>query len=108
MEFHISGSVSGESGFLSVIGRCGAQPIVPGLEFSAMLKEKHREYPQGLEEARQIEECKNIHMKVDSIEVYGKKVDFLPPNTTGVLRCVDFDGKLVPGGWILTDQCQSV
>jgi hypothetical protein len=105
MEFYISGSVNGETGFLSIIGRCGKEPIRPGVEFHAILKEKPRLYPDGLELPREIEKCKSIRIKVQEVEVYGKKVEMLPANTTGVLRCVDYSVDLVPGGWILTDQC---
>jgi len=105
MEFYISGSVNGEAGVLSIIGRCGNEPIRPGAEFRAILSEKPRQYPDGLELPREIERCKNIHIRVQEVEVYGKKVDVLPANTTGVLRCVDSSVELVPGGWILSDQC---
>lgn len=104
MEFFISGSVHGESGLLSIIGRCGSQPVRPGVEFHAMVREKPRHYPDGLERPREIEECRSIHIKVKEIEAYGRTVQVLPANTTGVLRCSDFSD-LVPGGWILTDQC---
>ena len=105
MEFYISGSAHGETGFLSIIGRCGNEPIRPGAEFVAILKEKPQQYPDGLELPREIEKCQSVRMTVQEVEVYGKKVDFLPANTTGVLRCVDDSVALVPGGWILTDQC---
>jgi hypothetical protein len=105
MEFYVSGSVHGESGILSIIGRCGNQPVQPGLEFRAIFREKPRPYPDGLELPREIDACKNIHIKVQEIEAYGKRVDVLPANMTGVLRCVDYSVDLVPGGWILTDQC---
>ena len=105
MEFYISGSVHGETGFLSIIGRCGNEPIRPGVEFRAILREKPRLYPNGFESPREIEACKSILIKVREVEVYGKKVESLPPNTTGVLRCDDYSVELVPGGWILTDQC---
>ena len=105
MEFYISGSAHGEPGFLSIIGRCGSQPLRPGVEFRAMMREKPRQYPAGLESPREIEECRSVHIKVKEVEAYGKKVDVLPANTTGVLRCVDSSVDLVPGGWILTDQC---
>ena len=105
MEFYISGSVNGESRILSVIGRCGSQPIRPGAEFCALVREKPRRYPDGLESPREIEECRSVNIKVTEVEAYGKKVDVLPPNTTGVLRCADYSVDLVPGGWILTDQC---
>ena len=105
MEFYISGSVHGETGFLSIIGRCGNEPIRPRVESRAILREKPRLYPDGLESPREIEACKSIRIKVREVEVYGKKVESLPANTTGVLRCIDCSGELVPGGWILTDQC---
>ena len=105
MEFYISGSVHGETGFLSIIGRCGNEPIRPGVEFRAILREKPRLYPDGLESPREIESCKSIRIKVREVEVYGKQVESLPANTTGVLRCFDCSVELVPGGWILTDQC---
>jgi hypothetical protein len=105
MEFYISGSVHGETEVLSIIGRCGSEPIRPGVEFHAILKEKPRLYPEGLESPREIENCKSIHIKVHEVEAYGKKVEILPANTTGVLRCVGCSVDLVPGGWILTDQC---
>ncbi len=104
MEFYISGSVHGQAGFLSIIGRCGKEPIRPGMEFRAMLKEKPRLYPDGLELPREIENCKTIRIKVQEVEVCGKKVEVLPANMTGVLRCADYSVDLVPGGWILTDQ----
>ena len=105
MEFYISDSVHGESGLLSIIGRCGSEPIRPGVEFRAILKEKPRQYPDGLEMPREIEKCKSIRIRVQDVEAYGKKVAFLPANTTGILRCADYSVDLVPGGWILTDQC---
>ena len=105
MEFYISGSVHGDTGFLSIIGRCGNEPIRTGVEFRAILKEKPRHYPDGLESPREIEKCQTISIKVQEVEVYGKTVEILPANTTGVLRCVDYSVDLVPGGWILTDQC---
>jgi hypothetical protein len=108
MEFYISASVHGESGFLSIIGRCGNEPVKSGVEFRAILKEKPRQYPDGLELPREIEKCKSIRIRVQEVEVYGKKVDFLAANTAGVLRCVDYSVDLVPGGWILTDQCETV
>ena len=103
MEFYISRSVSGESGLLSIIGRRGSEPIHPGAEFCTILKEKSRQYPDGLEMAREIEACKNIRLIVREIEAYDRKVEFLPANTTGVLRCVGYSIDLAPGGWILTD-----
>jgi len=105
MEFYISGSVQGETGLLSIIGRCGSEPIRPGVEFRAILKEKPRPYPDGLELPREIEKCKGIRIRVQEVEVYGKRVEILPANTTGILRCADHSIDLVPGGWILTDQC---
>jgi hypothetical protein len=97
--------VNGESHILSVIGRCGNQPIRPGAEFRAILREKPRRYPDELESPSQIEECRSVHIKVSEVEAYGKKVDVLPAGTTGVLRCAEYSVDLVPGGWILTDQC---
>ena len=108
MEFYISGSVNGESGKLSIVGRCGSDPIRPGVEFHAILREKPRQYPLGLELSRQIDKCKSIRIKVQEVEAYGEKVESLPANTTGVLRCVDCSVDLVPGGWILTDKCETV
>lgn len=105
MEFYISGSVQGETGLLSIIGRCGNEPIRPGVEFRAILQEKLRPYPDGLELPREIEKCKSVRIRVQEVEVYGKKVDILPANTAGVLRCDAYSVELVPGGWILTDQC---
>ncbi len=105
MEFYISSSVHGETGCLSIIGRCGNEPIRPGVEFRAILKEKPRQYPAGLELPREIEKCKSISIRVQEVEVYGKKVELLPANMTGVLRCIDYTVDLVPGGWILTDRC---
>jgi len=105
MEFYISSSVNGESGYLSVIGRCGNEPIRPGDEFHAILKTKPRQYPEGLESPQEIEKCKSIRMRVYEVEAYGKKVEILPANTTGILRCIDCSIDLVPGGWILSDQC---
>ena len=104
MEFYISGSVHGETGCLSIIGRCGNEPIRPGIEFLAILKEKPRQYPDGLELPREIEKCKSVRIRVQAVEMYGKKVEILPANSTGVLRCGDHSVDLVPGGWILTDQ----
>lgn len=105
MEFYISASVHGESGLLSIIGRCGSQPVRPGDEFRAIIHERPRHYPEGLESPREIEECREVRIKVKEVEAYGKKVDVLPANTTGVLRCDDYSLELVPGGWILIDQC---
>jgi hypothetical protein len=105
LEFYISGSVSGASGFLSIVGRCGSEPIRPGTEFHAILREKSRQYPSGLESPREIEKCRSIRVTVHEVEVYGKKAEILPANTTGVLKCVDSSVELVPSGWILTDQC---
>ncbi len=105
MEFYISGSVKGETGSVSIIGRCGNEPIRPGVEFLAMLREKPRNYPEGLELPREIENCQAIHITVMEIEAYGKKAEMLPGNTTGILRCVGCPSDLLPGGWILTDQC---
>lgn len=105
MEFYISGSVQGETGLLSIIGRCGNEPIQPGVEFRAILKEIPRPYPNGLELPREIEKCHSVRIRVQEVEVYGKKVEILPANTAGVLRCDAYSVDLVPGGWILTDQC---
>jgi hypothetical protein len=69
------------------------------------MKEKPRSYPDGLESRREIEKCKSVSIKVEQVEVYGKTVEILPANTAGILRCVDSSVELVPGGWILTDQC---
>lgn len=108
MEFYISSSVQGETGLLSIIGRCGNEPIRPGVEFRAIRQEKPRPYPDGLELPREIEKCKSVRIRVQEVEVYGKKVEILPANTTGVLRCDVYSVDLVPGGWILTDQCVEV
>lgn len=105
MEFYISMSVNGESGFLSIIGRCGEEPIQPGAEFRAIFREKPRPYPEGLEAPRQIEACKPVHIKVKEVEAYGKKVERLSAFSTGILRCEETSLDLVPGGWILTDKC---
>ena len=107
MELYISDSVHGETGLLSIIGRCGDEPIRPGVEFHAILKERPRQFPDGLELPQVIEKCRGIQIKVQELEAYGKKVDILPPHTTGVLRCVDYSVDLVPSGWILTDRCVS-
>lgn len=105
MEFHISGSVRGESGFFSIIGRCGNEAVRPGTEFRAIFRIKPREYPVGLESPPEVEECRDLHITVREVETCGKSVDMLPPNMTGILRCVDSSVELVPGGWVLTDQC---
>lgn len=104
MEFYVSGSVTGESGLLSIIGRAGEMPVRTGAEFRAIMKEKPRSYPVGLESPREIETFKNLLVRVQAVELYGKTVDALPANSTGVLRCSDCSVDLVPGGWILTDQ----
>ena len=44
MEFYISSSVHGDTGLLSIIGRCGNEPIRPGVEFRAMLRLEFRRY----------------------------------------------------------------
>ncbi len=105
MEFFISHSVRGASGFLTLIGRCGDQPIPAGAEFRAIFREKPRPYPDGLEAPREIEDCRRLYIKIQEVEAFQRKVDFLPAHTTGVLRAVDSNIDLVPGGWILTDQC---
>lgn len=107
MEFHISGSVRGESGLLSIIGRCGDEAVRPGTKFRAIFRNKPREYPDGLEAPPEVEECRDLCVTVKEVESYGKTVDVLPPNMTGVLRCIDSSVELVPGGWVLTDQCVS-
>jgi len=105
MEFYISSSAQAETGMLSIVGRCGDEPIRPGVEFHAILREQPRQFPDGLELPRIIEKCRVIQIKVQQLEAYGKKVDLLPAHTTGVLRCVDYSVDVVPGGWILTDRC---
>lgn len=105
MEFYVSGSVRGEAGLLSIIGRCGDEPIRPGDEFRAIFREKPRQYPEGLESPREIEQCRDLRVAVQEIEAYGKTMDFLPPHMTGILRCANSSVELVPGGWTLTDQC---
>jgi hypothetical protein len=81
--------------------------IRPGAEFRAILKEKPRAYPDGIDLPREIEKCKSVRIKVQEVEAYGKMVEFLPANTSGILRCVDSSVDLVPTGWILTDHCVS-
>lgn len=107
MEFYISGSVNGASGLLSIIGRCGSEPVRPGAEFRTILLEKPRSYPEGLEQPREVEKCLDIRVKVQAVEAYGKAVSFLPANSTGVLRCAEYSVDLVPDGWILSDRCGS-
>ena len=104
MEFYISSSVNGESRILSIIGRCGSEPVRPGAEFCAIIKEKPRGYPHGLEGPREIENARDIRIRVDAVEMYGKTVDALPANTTGILRCRDYSEDLVASGWILVDR----
>ena len=105
MEFYISDSVRGESGFLSIVGCCGDEPVSPGAEFRTIFRIKPRHYPDGLESPHEVEEYKNIHLTVQEVEACGKSLDALPANTTGILRCVDSSIDRVPGGWVLTDQC---
>lgn len=107
MEFHISGSVRGESGLLSIVGRCGEEPVRPGTEFRAIFRIKPRAYPAGFESPGEVEECRDLHITVSEVESCGKSVEALPPNMTGILRCADSSVELVPGGWVLTDQCVS-
>jgi hypothetical protein len=104
MEFYISSSVRGESGYLSVIGRCGEESIPRGAQFVAIFRERPRAYPEGLEQPRQVEECRDVRLTVAEIEAYERPLESLPPNSTGILRCKT-DVELVPGGWILSDRC---
>jgi hypothetical protein len=70
-----------------------------------MLRKKPRDYPYGLESTREIEWCKCVHLRVHEVEASGTKLDRMPSNTTGVLRCIDPSVDLVPPGSILTDHC---
>jgi len=82
MEFYISGSVHAESGFLSIVGRCGNEPVRPGVEFRAILREKPRRYPEGLELPREIEECKGV--------VVSGRVMAIKPVVRYMLLCDDW------------------
>jgi hypothetical protein len=58
-----------------------------------------------LESPLEVEECQDLEITVRAVEAYGKTLDVLPANTTGVLRCEASAIELVPGGWVLTDRC---
>ena len=105
MEFYIEGSVNGETGTLSIIGRCGDEPIAAGTEFRAIFRPRARKYPDELDSPREVEECRDVQITVGFVEAYGKRVEFLPAHMTGVLRCPNASLDLVPGGWVLTDEC---
>jgi hypothetical protein len=103
-EFIVDYLVSGESGRITVIGRCGDEPIQIGDVFDAVFRYKHRRYPDelGLEPVREVEWPASL--RVESISAYEQSLDELGQGMTGSLVVSGEGMAQVSPGWVLGAQ----
>ncbi len=100
-EFIVKGWVTGESGRLTVIGRCGDEPIQVGDEFDALVRYKRPKYPDELGGSPSPIEEKPVKLRVEYIRAYEQQLSELGRGMTGSL-VLDGEGKDdVAEGWVL-------
>ncbi|WP_435015960.1 hypothetical protein TA3x_003517 [Tundrisphaera sp. TA3] len=100
-EFIISGIVTGESGRITFVGRCGDYPIRVGDTLDSAFRYRPRKLPEEAALAPELVEIRPIHWKVIQIHAYEQYLPELGPGMTGSLT---LEGASLAGlepGWIL-------
>lgn len=101
-EFIVSGIVSGESGQLHVIGRCGEKEIFVGDLFRSVFRVRKSKYPSEMGDApiREPGEHKTA-LQVKCIHAYGKSLHELGAGMTASLALVGDGVEYVAPGVVL-------
>jgi hypothetical protein len=103
-EFIIKGIVEGESGRLTVVGRCGDDPVDVNDVFDIVFRNKQRRFPEESGQAPVREEQKSIRLRVECIHAYDRSLRQLGQGMTGSL-VLEGDGRdCLEPGWILGTQ----
>jgi hypothetical protein len=100
-EFIVKATVSGESGHLNVIGRCGDIPIQLGDKFDVIYDYKPHKFPE--ESGRPPVRCheKPVSLHVVCIHAYQHSLPELGEGMTGSLAIEGDGADQVMPGWIL-------
>ena len=99
IEFIIVGFVEGQ--YLTLIGRCGDEPIALGDEFNAIYRLKRRHYPDESGDAPVRVEEQAVSLRVVAIQAYGRSFDILGQGSTGSITIVGEGSDRVSAGWIV-------
>jgi hypothetical protein len=102
-EFLVSNAVIGESGLMTVIGRCGDTPIPLGTLFKVAYREKKPTRGEPLPKHPEREQQIAISLEVIEISAYGRPMRALPSDTTGCLVFRETDLNHAPPGWVLAE-----
>ena len=99
IEFIIDGFVHGDH--LTVIGRCGDEPIHSGDEFDAIYRLKKRRYPDEMGDEPVREEEYPVSLKVTCIHAYGRSLPVMGQGMTGSIVVDGCGAGRIAPGWIL-------
>jgi hypothetical protein len=103
-EFYVSCVVTGESGMMTAIGRCGSLPIPIGTKFKVVYKEQKPRQGDPYNEAPVREEERPVNLTVVAVNAYGKQLNALPGNSTGGLVFKETELNVAPPGWMLSEE----
>jgi hypothetical protein len=99
IEFMVVGFVEGQN--VTLIGRCGDEPIARGDEFNAIYRLKPRRYPEESGDLPVRMEEHLVSLRVVAIQAYGRSFDILGQGSTGSIT-VEGDGSdRIATGWIV-------
>jgi hypothetical protein len=100
-EFIVKGWVTGESGRITVIGRCGDSPIHLNDQFDTLYRYKKRKYPDELGDEPVREDEKVVSLRVACIHAYDRSLQVLGQGMTGSLMLEGEGRDLVAPGCVL-------
>jgi hypothetical protein len=105
-QFLIKGVVEGESGRLTVIGRCGDEPIDVHDFFDVVFRNKKRKFPEESGQDPVREEERPVKLRVECIHAYEQSLRQLGQGMTGELVLEGEGRNLIAPGWILGTHAQ--
>jgi hypothetical protein len=100
-EFIVKDAVSGDTGHLSVIGRCGDVPIQVGDRFDVVYDYKPHRFPEESGRMPVRHQEKPVSLRVVCIHAYQRSLPELGEGMTGSLALEGDGADQVRPGWIL-------
>ena len=100
-EFLIKGVVEGVSGRLTVIGRCGDEPIGVYDSFEVVFRNKKRPFPDESGQDPVRAEQRPVKLRVECIHAYERSLEQLGQGMVGSLVLQGEGGNLIAPGWFL-------
>jgi len=99
IEFIVDGIVEDQN--VTLIGRCGDEPIALGDEFDAIYRLKPRRYPDELGDPPSRLEEHPVSLRVVAISAYGRSFPILGQGTTGSISVEGAGLDRISSGWLV-------